>query len=104
MGKRRKRGVNGEPWMRAENQGWYIKVDGRKVALRDKTGDIIKGKDREAEAYEQWHRMLAVANADVNKDDNPLRVVLDLYLQYLEKSATKKAWNTYKGYFKCFLA
>src|SRR4051812_7746282 len=100
---RRQRGINGEPWIRAESQAWYIKVEGKKVGLRDRYGNLIKGKDRRAEAYDAWHKVLAVTNAPANQDDNPLRVVLDLYLQYVERTATDKTLGAYKGFFADFL-
>jgi hypothetical protein len=102
MGTKRKRGINGAPWMRAENEGWYIKVEGRKFALRDKYGTVIKGIKQEKEAYDSWHKIMAVADAPVNKDDNPLIVILDLYLQWLKETATDKTWSEYFRYFMSF--
>ncbi len=102
MARKRKRGVNGEPWMRAENEGWYVKVDGNKVALRDKFGNIIKGEKRRTEAFDAWHKLMAVAGAPVNQDDNQLVIILDLYLQWLKLTATDKTWGEYFRYFKSF--
>jgi hypothetical protein len=102
MTKKRKRGANGEPWMRTETGGWYVKLDGQKTPLRDRTGNIFKGKEREKEAHDAWHRMMAVAQAPVNKDDNRLAIILDLYLQWLEETASGETLKARLSYFKSF--
>lgn len=103
MGRKRKRGENGKPWFRRENQSWYIKLGGKQVRLVDKKGDYIRGVEREADALAVWHEMMAKADALVNQDDNPVRLILGLYLErHLKVNASEKTFKEWQGLYRKF--
>jgi integrase len=103
VGRKRKRGENGRPWFRKQNEGWYIKVQGKAIRLADKDGEAIRGREREGDAVQRWHEMMAVANAPVNRDENQVRVILDLYLQkHLEGNAAEKTFKEWLRIYKSF--
>jgi integrase len=103
MGQKRMRGVRGMPWYRASRDEWAITDGKRKVTLRDKDGNAIRGAANGAKALEVWHEMMAVANAPIKGDENELRTVLELYLQSLEKRAEPKTVQDYANFFRDFL-
>lgn len=93
----------GAPWFNAQKQAWYIKVSGKLVSIKRPDGTLIKGQENEAEAVEAWHKMMAVAQAPQNGDDNPLYIVLDLYMQDLERRhGSAKTLKEYKKYYQEF--
>lgn len=108
MRRKRKRGENGKPWLRTLPNGtkrWYVKIVGRQEPLRKKDGTFINGPEKEGEALRAWHEMMVVAAAPITGAENPVRVVLDLYLQrHLEKNGQPKTLTEYVRVFKSFTA
>jgi integrase len=101
----RRRGANGEPWLRKFNGGWYVSVRGGKapIPIRDREGAHIRGKGRKAEAFAAWHEMMSVSRAPAVGDENEARVVLELYLQrHLAGSAAPKTVAEYTDVFQRF--
>jgi integrase len=103
IGRKRKRGDNGKPWFRRENQSWYLKVGGKQVRLVDKKGDDIRGQEREADALTVWHEMMAKEDARANQDDNSVRLILGLYLErHLKVNAAEKTFREWRDIYKGF--
>jgi integrase len=103
--KKRERGVRGKPWYRAGRDQWFVTIDGKKQPLVDANGEFLRGKDNRAEAEKVWHEMAVLAAVPDNGEDNEVRTVLELYLQDMERrETTPKSLETYKGYFKSFVA
>jgi integrase len=103
MAKRRQRGQRGKPWYRKDRDQWCITRGKNKVPLRDKHGNFVRGKDNEAKALEVWHEMMAFANAPETGEENELRLVLEMYLQDLQKRGAEKTFDNYHYYYKDFL-
>jgi integrase len=102
---RRKAAQKGFPWYRRFNDSWYITNErGRPESLKRLDGSLVKGKDNEAEAIAVWKEMQVFANAPANRDSNPVRLVLDLYLQWLVKKGTNtETVKKYEVFFRSFL-
>lgn len=104
MGRKRLRGERGKPWYWAARDGWFITEGKSKVALRDKYGEPVKGKDSEEAAIAAWHERNVLASVPRQGEDNTLRAVFELYLQDLERRAAPKTHRDYVAFFKDFLA
>lgn len=102
MSKQRRRGVKGRPWYRKHDRGWYFTLGGEQVKLTDKHGYHIKGEDREADALDAWHSRMALAKADIMGDDNEVKVILNLYLNYLKSDGKEKCFRECYKLFKSF--
>src|SRR4051794_20514667 len=102
---RRKAAQKGLPWYRRGNDTWCVTNDrGRPESLKRADGSIVKGKENEAEAVAVWAEMRTFANAPANKDRNPVRLVLDLYLQRLvQKNKDEGLVKRYESFFASFL-
>jgi integrase len=103
MGRKRQRGERGRPWYWDVRDCWVITAGKKRVVLRDRNGDSIRGEDNRAAAELVWHETMAATDAPRKGGDNELRVVLDMYLQDLEKRAAPKTLADYTGFFRSFL-
>jgi hypothetical protein len=105
---RRLRGEKGKPWLRKMGSGkfrWFMpkgQTGGKLAPVLRKDGAFIDGPEREAEAMQVWHEAVVVATAPDRGDDNEVRVVCDLYLQHLEKTAKAKTLGEFVKFFKSF--
>jgi integrase len=104
MGRKRQRGERGRPWYWDKRGVWCVTHDKKRVVLRDREGQPVRGKDNEAKAVNVWHEMMTLARVPQRGDENELRTILELYLQSLEKRATEKTVADYRGFFRSFLA
>jgi integrase len=100
--KKTKRTAWRHPWYRVSRDAWYVNSGGKKVRLTDRDGRPIRGKNNKQAATDAWHEMVALGGASRLGDDNPVRNVLDLFLQYREPHVTYKTLQTYQGFFKSF--
>jgi integrase len=104
MGKKRKRGQRGTPWYRAARDQWCMTIEDKITTLLDNKGQPVRGKNNRAEADKAWHEMAVMAAVPDNGADNEVRVILDLYLQDMERrKITTKTRENYESYFKSFL-
>jgi hypothetical protein len=105
---RRKRGEKGKPWLRKLSNGtlrWYMPkgaTGGKLVPITRKDDTFIDGKEAESDAIQAWHAWMASAQAPEKGEDNEVRLVLDLYLQHVQKHASKKTLDAYVGFFRSF--
>jgi len=105
---RRLRGEKGKPWLRKMPNGtlrWYMpkgQTGGKLRPIVRRDGTFIDGKANETEAMQVWHEVAVAAAAPDRGDDNEVRVVLDLYLQHLERTAKQKTLQEFLKFFKSF--
>jgi integrase len=111
--KKRSRGANGLPWLRRDRMQFYVTDPdtGRKSALVDRNGHIVRWDDSQTPAENQdranavWYESQRLRQAGLIGEENEVRVVLEQYLQkHVEKSASAKALDDYTRWFKSFLA
>jgi hypothetical protein len=68
---------------------WYLPkrvTGGKLVPLLGSDGTFIDGPECEHQAMQAWHEYMTIQNAPTAGDENPLSLVLDLYLQHLRDS------------------
>jgi integrase len=97
-----KRTAWGHPWYRAGRDAWYVTVDGEKCLLIERHGRPVRGKNNKRAAMQAWRDMLAYGRLTRLGDENPVRNVLDLFLQDLDGRVTTKTFDTYKAFFQSF--
>lgn len=59
------------PRFRESKQAWYATVESKMVSLN------LKGKDKEADAYKAWHRLMAEVQEPKVKPEPTVKQVLD---------------------------
>src|SRR5690349_3621710 len=101
---RRKRSANGLPWYRAERDCWVVPNDPKKPALKDRHGDVVRGKDNRERALTVWHEMMSLANAGRSGHENEVKTVLELYLQDAERRVSRKTLDNYQEWFQSFVS
>jgi integrase len=101
---RGKRGPLAKPRYRKSADRWEVKVDGRYVPILDDCDQFIRGDNRDSEmkANACWHHLLQRQQAKANGGDNPIAVVLDLYLDEVERLHPNRL-DTEKRTFQSFL-
>jgi integrase len=84
---RGKRGPLAKPRYRAHADRWEVKVDGSYVPILDESGNFIRGETRASEikANASWHFLLQREQARAKGADNPVAIVLDLYLDEVKR-------------------
>lgn len=88
MARNRKRQANGVAWHRKFDDGWYATIDGKRIRLRDETGEAIKGADNRQQAT------LAVARRKLSIPDSRrtetvlVAKVADSYIEHLRRTAS----------------
>jgi integrase len=104
MGRKRQRGVRGEPWYRSAEGVWCITLPGhKKQRLVDSKGDFIRGQDNHEVAYKVWHEMMAKTDAGVNKDDNLMGLIFGLYLErHLQPNGAEKTFKDWQKFLQDF--
>lgn len=100
--KKRKRGANGLPWYRAERDCWCVPGDPRKSPIRDRYGDIVRGKGNGEKALAAWHDMQSLTHTGRAGAENLVKDVLELYLQDAHRRVSAKTFASYKSYFQSF--
>jgi len=76
-----KRQRYGFPWLRTQDQWWYATIRGQKVK-------ILREPCTSEEVREEWVRRLKIADAEAKMSANPVWVILEKYLAYMD--STKK--------------
>jgi hypothetical protein len=76
-----------KPRYRKSADRWEVKVDSRYVPILDEVGNFIRGNTRESKLKAEacWHLMLQREQASAKGGDNPVAVVLDLYLDEAQR-------------------
>jgi len=64
-------------WWNNGKEAWYATIGGKKVRLAD-------GRENKAEAERKWHEYKAREKAPVLRHHNPVKVIAELYLDYIE--------------------
>jgi hypothetical protein len=109
--KKARRGANGLPWLRNGRRQYYVTdpVSGKKRALLDTNGDIVRWEDRLTEGENQdranaiWYECQRLHDAGRAGETNPVKVVLELYLQrHAQKHTSAKTLADYTRWFQSF--
>ncbi|HZV06465.1 MAG TPA: tyrosine-type recombinase/integrase [Gemmataceae bacterium] len=89
---RKKRQAWGLPWYREFDGHWYITIQGVRHKLttesskyKDKDGKEKHDKEKHRQAaLDEWHKLMALAKAPEAKDANPVWVIFEKFLDYIE--------------------
>ncbi|WP_020474146.1 tyrosine-type recombinase/integrase [Zavarzinella formosa] len=101
---KKKRGEWGKPWHRQDRDLWQVRIDGIRHTLTDQHGNYIRGKDNGAAAEQAFYRLMAARDIPSVGDNNEVRMILDLYLQDMERrEVSPKTFKNYQGFFASFL-
>jgi integrase len=98
-----RRGLNGLPWYRKDRDVWVVPGDPRKLAVRDRDGNAIRGEHNREAAMAAWHETQSLANAGRRGEDSELRAVLQLYLHDLKPRVEEDTYANYGKYYTDFL-
>jgi integrase len=79
-------------WWNKGKEAWYATIGGKKVRLAD-------GYKNKAEAERRWHEYKAKENAPVLRHHNPIKVMAELYLDYIE-AGHPSSYNSHRHYLK----
>jgi integrase len=101
--KKRQRGANGLPWYRSDRDCWCVPGDSKKSPLRNRHGEIIRGKDSRDDAVAAWHEAMSLTNVGRAGADNEVKVVLELFLQDAKARVSAKTCKSYVGWFQSFI-
>ncbi|HEY7313489.1 MAG TPA: tyrosine-type recombinase/integrase [Gemmataceae bacterium] len=74
----RKRQAWGLPWFRNHDGWWYVTIKGRKCKL-------VKGEEEREAALTEWHRLMALAEIEDNKQANFVWVIFEKFLEYTKR-------------------
>jgi integrase/recombinase XerC len=87
----RKRQAWGLPWFRRHDGYWYVTVRGKKHKL-------VKGEENREAALEEWHRIMALAEAEDTKQNNACWVIFEHFLQH----KSQESQRSYENYRACY--
>lgn len=96
-----------KPFFRAFDGCWYAQTrvgpKRKQVKLLDKDGDPVRGRENEAEAYQAFHRLMALDPAAL-PEASRLKVaqVCDLFLTHSERHNEPRTFEWYKKYLQSF--
>ncbi|MFO0849051.1 MAG: tyrosine-type recombinase/integrase [Gemmataceae bacterium] len=106
MARKKKQGRNpkGLPWYSESRDVWVVPGCPKKTALRDDGGLVRGGTEASrVRAMAAWHALQAADEAGRAGADNPVKVILDLYLQDCHRRAVSpKTMASYVSYFQSF--
>ncbi len=95
----RKRQAWGLPWFREYDGWWYVTIRGQKRKLVKGNPDDEEN-NRQA-ALDEWHRVMALVEAESNKGKNPVWVILENFLDHKSRESPK-AYERYLPFCQSF--
>jgi integrase len=100
--KKPRRSPNGMPWYWAARDVWVTPGDRKNTPLRNVRGEVVCGKDNKAEARRVWFDAQALTHAGRAGIDNPVKTILEAYLQGAAKRVSAKTLKSYTDWYQSF--